>query len=515
MPNTLIASPTLSTDISASHTKVAMTQLAKEVHRRPSQIPRSPRKWREIAEILSSAPRIYHGRESNKKGSGGLRIKLLDTVFVEAARAPPGVGVGDSNSYAYPPPYLPRIVDWVFTSRSGEASRRKNVASLDWNHVRDRFGRFALANMANARGPRIVAVGREGSGGDIRFHLTAEQFDCEVKGGGGGRGGGRSILSKCEAIQCYLRPLQGKDQTFRAVYGFIGDNNSPDVTKGEPYVNVYIAEDGVTGSDAEVFQWEGASGNMRDEATKKEIELSVGAIVSHIEKALKPAPEDQNHNPAEECEGQNKPLKEKLRVTSLSAEFILDDNRHLWLCNVSNVITNDMTGLQTEKMMRTNIKKTGSNGIATIGCPEALSQKKEPAAVPHGDEIHNSPERPKHKNNQYIRQNTGDPQLTTVTQGSETCISEDGHISSTLSTDCTSECGPQHKMLIEHKMSAAETEYMLHKGIEKIQCRSGDMNPSHSKEAIASLRGLISRLEGKFCANCAYVPLTLEGHPSS
>lgn len=344
-----------------------------------------PRTWREVAALLATP-----------NGGGKPRVKVLDTVFVDPndrdgggrpTSSAGGIHQQPHHPYAGSSP-PPPLTLWVFTSKHGEPSRRKNVDSLGWSHVRERFGRFALANPANARGPRIVAACRGGGGDDGRGrhifqHLTAEQFEREVKGStglGGSGGGGSGILGRCSSVQCYLRPLNGRDRVYRAAYHCrppSSSSSSSDVVK--PRVELLVVEDGTAAADetAAVLRLKDAAklagtgggggvggGPTADEtlAAGREAEAAVRAIAAHLEGAMRDAAVERDafRNPAadpadppakdsfSQSGGENAggppPAIEAPRLASVSADFVLDDNKQLWLCHVSNVTAMENNG---------------------------------------------------------------------------------------------------------------------------------------------------------------------------
>ena len=292
---------------------------------------------------------------------------------------------------------LPTISDWIYTSKQGELIRRattpcdrgntsssknrrssstssSNIGSSNnksmWTHACDRFARIALSDTANSSGPRIVAVGRGGGSGstssgsssgdsscvssssqqgfDVRFHLTAEQFKRDL-GGGGRAGTGTSVssscslLSKCRAIQCYVRPRGGVDTIFRAVYTLDGGSSSRGrgSSHRRPRVDVLMVEDGSTvgASCASITPLDDASSTtMRNSngsdfiqdlgAVRKEVQMTTIDVVAHVEAVLRDL-----HGPTKSAaEGPQLPT-----VASVSLDFVLDDKRQLWLSHTEGM----------------------------------------------------------------------------------------------------------------------------------------------------------------------------------
>eukprot|EP00567_Pseudictyota_dubia_P001499 CAMPEP_0197467798 /NCGR_PEP_ID=MMETSP1175-20131217/65749_1 /TAXON_ID=1003142 /ORGANISM="Triceratium dubium, Strain CCMP147" /LENGTH=735 /DNA_ID=CAMNT_0043003879 /DNA_START=1506 /DNA_END=3710 /DNA_ORIENTATION=+ len=524
-----------------------------------------PRTWREAAEILASS-----------SSSGGKpRIKVLDTVFVDESqqRRPSSsssfrAGKQQNNPYvpsssSLPPPPLSL---WVFTSRKGEPSRRKNVDSLDWSHVRERFGRFALANPANARGPRIVAVcrGCGGGGGRRRIHLTAEQFEREVKSGVGGSSGGSGVLGRSSSAQCYLRPYRGSDRIYRAAY-----NRTTSPPGEEPQVDLLVVEEGAAGAEDEamaaVLRLEDAAklagggvgmGTGMDEgggvltsdeifAVGREAETAVRAIAKHFEEAMAVASRrskptfsvDQPgqsglQNPADPSETATKETEKDSgrlasgdppRIATATADFILDDNKQLWLCHVSNVTAlDDVPHAVVPAPVKGN---KGSRFEASHLGEEADMQDDAHCAIVDGkaqSDVHKQAQmkpsihhrETKLESNQISpdksRGMVGPPKVKLITD--ECPHSEHGSSSPTIEDECNSTSlspdedirhMPQRvspPLKGQQHLSAAERDYMDRKGVDASQVRqdggSGSgMNAEHYKEVIRSLRERIAALE--------------------
>ena len=146
-----------------------------------------------------------------------LKIRILDTVFLQRQHDL----LQSHNTHGSPPSKI-EIASWTYTSKTGgKIVKRKNIETLQLNHVGETFCRFALANPANAWGPRIAAVayfdGTEGVGTLRSKGFTAEAFKLAIRGNPyGGGSDDRSLLwRKAKYLQCYLRPYQGVDVVFR------------------------------------------------------------------------------------------------------------------------------------------------------------------------------------------------------------------------------------------------------------------------------------------------------------
>jgi len=247
--------------------------------------------WEQIARIFT---------QSKKK----LRLRIVDTVFLQSSPN------GD-----------PQITGWYFTSKKGETSSRKGTSSLTLQHVYDRFCRVALTG-ANAAGPRIIAVGYLGGASKSRrVNFTAEQMEREVKNR-------KCVLFEgCTSIQCYLHPCHGKEHCFRGVYTsrLVPASSSDEGEEMKNDVTVYLVEDPMMATenhhdlakDNHSSSQLGADSSALLRWIQKEVDVLVLRIVQNLEKT------DSS--------------RKSNVIAKLSAEFILDNDRKLWLARVDDV----------------------------------------------------------------------------------------------------------------------------------------------------------------------------------
>ncbi|GMH51794.1 hypothetical protein TL16_g01087 [Triparma laevis f. inornata] len=235
--------------------------------------------WAQTAALLYT--------ESLLPGSNVSRrcpIKVLDTAFLELK----GGDVRDEV----------KVVGWVYTSKKGEITKKKKE-HLSLTKVYERFTRFALANPENASTNKYVAVVHpRGLGRRRIMEHSSLQSSAE-----GNEMEGSPMLVDCSALQCYLRPQDGVDHLYRST--FDGENVTVCVVRD-------VVRDGV-GVE------EGIKITMMNEDLVEELKRNAIKLKTHIEAAM--------------AGGKKGPQ----RVMSLTADFVLDDNRQLWLCCVDNV----------------------------------------------------------------------------------------------------------------------------------------------------------------------------------
>jgi hypothetical protein len=251
--------------------------------------------WETVLSILSNA---------KKK----LRLRILDTVFLqpENVRAP--------------------ISSWYLTSKSGELVKRSMVSSLTLHHVYDRFCRLASTG-ANTSGPRIVAVGYSDDNlQHNRITFTAAQLERDAKSQKDS-----SMVFKCSVLQYFLSPSLGKENFFQGVYSCTDIHlvSSDDKCEEKKEIVVYPIEDFIMMSDFSV----GSNGNdltrtqmkMSDSAlakwVQKDIEVTIMKIVHELERVAIPSTAVEN------------------KISTMSANFVLDGQKKLWLINTFNVIS--------------------------------------------------------------------------------------------------------------------------------------------------------------------------------
>ena len=316
--------------------------------------------WREITLALSTPNPI------NKEK---LDLKLVDTVFLELT---PQNNVSLDNDEEKTDSSTPhprnskksciRVTDWIFTSKNGQPTQRKNTSSLTIQHVSDRFIRFALANPANASGPRIVAVGfntastNERDERGERIHLTADQFQREAKkcenfyGENNMKSNKFPSIATFSEIQSYLRPYNGHDQIFRGVVATECNESiqTENLKKGQTKIHQTNCAHQFKTSKCEIFTLEGAispcgndlrarpltpSKNSFLEMVRKGVEDLTCSIINHLQTLHHSGSQNSHdeHSHAYDC---------KRKLIRIAADFVLDDNKQLWLIHVSNIRLN-------------------------------------------------------------------------------------------------------------------------------------------------------------------------------
>jgi len=179
---------------------------------------------------------------------------------------------------------------------------KKKKDHLTLTKVYERFTRFALANPDNASTQKYVAVVHPRGDGPRRILDHSALQDAsesnEIEGA--------PSLSDCSALQCYLRAEKGKDELYRTSFSNMKTHIS--------VVSKWMA-DGI-GNSASIRHT-----TMNSDITE-ELTDSIHKLRDHLTLA---AAKKQNIEP------------ESVEVHSLTADFVLDDNRQLWLCCVNDV----------------------------------------------------------------------------------------------------------------------------------------------------------------------------------
>jgi hypothetical protein len=369
-----------------------MSKSQPKCHRQPQ----NQLSWNQIAHLLTSQPQ----QQQSKK----LRLKILDTVFLkknpnnEASSNLNFSTNGSTNPNEFSSKSLSskRVIDqrniitqWCFTTKKGEIMRRKDPTVLTLQHVYDRFCRFSLANTLNAAGPRIVAVGyeypynghnkeaKEKSSHGVgllrqRVNYTVEQFKREVNTSN--NNSSNTCQNRCTSLQCYLRPFEGRDQFYRGVYQLLldSDNNTSSRTnddsknrsehnnksnvKVKSDIMVHIIDDPEMANDTisdlgrSIRQF---GKTPLHKWIQKEVDLSVLKIVHHLESIICSfslnARDDDNR--LENDYALDLTYSDRLKVVTLTADFILDDNKQLWLACVDNVTIGDEDNLVEQIQM--------------------------------------------------------------------------------------------------------------------------------------------------------------------
>ena len=330
--------------------------------------------WEQIANLLTSQSQCQSQSHKSNLQNKKLQLKLLDTVFLHQENDDTTSELsskGDNRQN--------RIKQWYFTSKKGEVTRRKDPSALTLQHLHDRFCRFSLANSSNAAGPRIIALGYSYDDKHTqkdqkkiscptvesvrqRVIYTEEQFKREVQHEN------PFGLSKCAYLQCYLRPFEGKNQFYRGVYQLVLDS-SKKLKKSEPNnmdvkseVLAQIVEDPlVTGNNSALGL--GFSVGLFDNKcstllkwVQQEVEVSTLKLVTYLEStmSLLPLGLQENNNEKPEMVSTSDVSDHPGRIVALMVDFIMDDNKQLWISCINNVIVSSETKLVEQIYMVSN-----------------------------------------------------------------------------------------------------------------------------------------------------------------
>ena len=337
--------------------------------------------WEQIIQLLSSPPinkqspfqSKLHSGSNDGRNKNKLRIRILDTVFFHDDSSPL---VSSSSSPSTPLQSTDEnnkskcfvttkeatscnITQWYFTSKKGELVRRKDPSSLTLQHIYDRFCRFSLANTANASGPRIVSFGylkkpriyspsRRANSNNVgllteRVTFTEDQLNREIK-----PKNNHSLGTIYSCLQCYLRPYEGRDEFYRGVYKLMVDKNADNdntIVQSEVLVKLVrdpiLDNDGFYESTANIRSTDQILDDKRIPSLyqwiKREVEVSMLKIVRHLETIISSLPpSDSDKLPSDEVNDFN--MKDPYtKILSMRADFVLDDNKQLWLGCIDDV----------------------------------------------------------------------------------------------------------------------------------------------------------------------------------
>jgi hypothetical protein len=109
--------------------------------------------WDQVSSLLCT-------EVTSEGDSSRCSIKILDVAFISTTASSNQSSPQDNE----PTTNKIQVNDWLYTSKKGEITRKKN-ANLSLSKVYERFTRFALANPQNASGGKNVAVLFCGGGG--------------------------------------------------------------------------------------------------------------------------------------------------------------------------------------------------------------------------------------------------------------------------------------------------------------------------------------------------------------
>jgi hypothetical protein len=243
--------------------------------------------WRWTARALAPGVSAEEGRKVK------CDVRLLDTVFFSpsgADDATEGAGGGLNTAES----------TWLFTSKHGTVALKKQEQVAEAKIV-ERFTRFAMMNPLNVD----EIVGKALSPGGEERNLRSDDLERLLQSNGGG--------GTSEAVQVYLRPRDGADETFVAEY------TVDEQLRGiENHAGTVRLKRRVGGNSR--GQPEETLPSTWDPAARSDMEAAVRAMVRHIEAT-------QNESRATDSGS-------RLTVPHMRAEFILDDNHQAWLTHV-------------------------------------------------------------------------------------------------------------------------------------------------------------------------------------
>jgi len=241
-----------------------------------------------------------------------LRLRIVDTVFLQSR-----------NDEC-------QVTAWYLTTKKGETIKRKG-SGLTLQHVCDRFSRIALTG-SNTVGPRIVAVGYLGNRvSGKRINFTAEQLEREPKSYR------ESHLARCTFLQCYLKPSHDNNHHFTGVYSCQYESSSSPEREDElkREVLTYCVEQPMIDTDPES---DVCSTKLLQADTallkwiQKEVDVSTMKIVQALESVMTLQENKSGNDFSYPSDGR--------MLSTLTAYFVLDNDKRLWLTYVNNVAFN-------------------------------------------------------------------------------------------------------------------------------------------------------------------------------
>ncbi len=300
--------------------------------------------WEQVCHLLTNHHHHHHQQSHNSKANQSKKftLKILDTIFFHNTQSDSAIIDGscvDENKCHHN-----SIREWFFTTKKGEVSRRKDPNTLTLQHFHDRFCRFSLANSSNATGPRIVATGymkgivNDGNQSSTtdrsllkqRVNLTEDQLKRQIYHEKD------NILCKCMYIQTYLRPHEGRDEFFRGRYRLLIDSNDYSTpTKKNKHkadiksdVLVQIYEDPPSsGNNNAITDLSDFNSSPLLKWIHTEVEATTLKVVNYLESAFELSSAQHTDN-----------ASSRTKIVALLVDFILDDNRNLWITSIDNVI---------------------------------------------------------------------------------------------------------------------------------------------------------------------------------
>ena len=208
---------------------------------------------------------------------------------------------------------------WFFTTKSGTLSKKKANNSLAG--VSERFSRFALSNPNNT--DKTIGVFVHGNG--HRQTLSASALDELLS-----PNNAASLSEAGSYLQVYLRPYRGQEATVSCTCN--SQSQSQSQTSSSKPRFAYSRQSSLGGSEALE-----SSGNLQEQMEQQVEEIQACLL---------------------ETRG--------LVVKEMRADFVVDDNEHVWLCNVPHcsvapVAAEDEMGAQKENKGLNNGSSSSSS----------------------------------------------------------------------------------------------------------------------------------------------------------
>ena len=277
--------------------------------------------WNSVLQtICSSSP----SSSSGNKGERKCPVRLLDTVFLD-----------ESSTNSAP--------EWYFTTKVGMISKKKANKST-FPSVIDRFSKFALANSNNTRG--YVGVTRSyanssssGSSNSRKFWSTASLNSAFSQGVDAS-----TVVGKGTYLQVYLQPHMNIDAVF-VIEGSREGSSSSGGCVFRSFKRAYPASfmDENTVSNGSIPTDEQDDAFVPDNIFMQ-MQSYLAEVIDFFEK------------------------NRGLRTQHVVAEFVVDDNEHVWLSCISKLsaITVDPTVNDELSSSIGLSRKTGSKNRMSV-----------------------------------------------------------------------------------------------------------------------------------------------------
>ena len=261
--------------------------------------------WNSVLQTICSSS----SSSSGNKGERKCPVRLLDTVFLD-----------ESSTHAAP--------EWYFTTKVGMISKKK-VNKSTFPSILDRFSKFALANSNNTQGyvgvTRSYANSSSSSSNSRKLWSTASLNSACSQGVDTS-----TVVGKGTYLQVYLQPHQNIDAVF-VIEGSREGSSSSGGCVFRSFKRVYTASD------------DQDDGFVPDNIFMQ-MQSYLAEVIDFFEK------------------------NRGLRTQHVVAEFVVDDNEHVWLSCISKLsaITVDPT-VSDELSSSTGLsRKMGSKHRMTV-----------------------------------------------------------------------------------------------------------------------------------------------------